>query len=284
MLEANNLTNNNKNILIETSEYDSIGNNVSKEVRDIDTKGYFLGHTFYKGGKLEWKCIHELDNNGKQICDTKTTSDRSIISVTKRKFDTKGNMLEFQESDEKGDLKYQYFAKYNDKSIIIEIKEFYISWFINERKIKDYGFSFYNFITYDSLGNLQSNFGYNMDEGVFIVKYDNKGNSIEEIWGYGATASASCGTDNEEKFVAQEKINFEIFAKSNDIKNITERLDKNYRQKMEYRYTFDQYGNWLTKTTYNERFHASGGVCPPTVLCGFGSLSPARTFVEPPPA
>ena len=34
----------------------------------------------------------------------------------------------------------------------------------------------------------------------------------------------------------------------------------------------------------NERFHASGGVCPQTVLCGFGSLSPARTFVDPPPA
>jgi len=34
----------------------------------------------------------------------------------------------------------------------------------------------------------------------------------------------------------------------------------------------------------NERFHASGGVCPQTVLCGFGSSSPARTFVKPPPA
>ena len=34
----------------------------------------------------------------------------------------------------------------------------------------------------------------------------------------------------------------------------------------------------------NERFHASGGVCPQTVLWGFGSLSPARTFVDPPPA
>ena len=34
----------------------------------------------------------------------------------------------------------------------------------------------------------------------------------------------------------------------------------------------------------NERFHASGGVCPQTVLWEFGSLSPARTFVEPPPA
>jgi len=34
----------------------------------------------------------------------------------------------------------------------------------------------------------------------------------------------------------------------------------------------------------HERFHASGGVCPPTVLWGFGSLSPARTFVDPPPA
>jgi len=33
----------------------------------------------------------------------------------------------------------------------------------------------------------------------------------------------------------------------------------------------------------NERFGASGGVCPQTILCGFGSLSPARTFVEPPP-
>jgi len=29
----------------------------------------------------------------------------------------------------------------------------------------------------------------------------------------------------------------------------------------------------------NERFHASGGVFPQTVLWVFGSLSPAQTFV-----
>jgi hypothetical protein len=29
------------------------------------------------------------------------------------------------------------------------------------------------------------------------------------------------------------------------------------------------------RRTDNERFHASGGVCPQTVLCEFGSLSPA---------
>jgi len=33
--------------------------------------------------------------------------------------------------------------------------------------------------------------------------------------------------------------------------------------------------------TANERFHASGGVCPQTVLCEFASASPARTFVNP---
>ena len=42
--------------------------------------------------------------------------------------------------------------------------------------------------------------------------------------------------------------------------------------------------NHAKSAAYNERFHASGGVCPQTVLWGFGSLSPARTFVEPPPA
>jgi len=31
----------------------------------------------------------------------------------------------------------------------------------------------------------------------------------------------------------------------------------------------------------NERFHASGGVCPQKHLCKFGSASPARTFVPP---
>jgi len=33
--------------------------------------------------------------------------------------------------------------------------------------------------------------------------------------------------------------------------------------------------------TPNERFHASGGVCPQTVLWEFGSVPPARTFVPP---
>jgi len=37
----------------------------------------------------------------------------------------------------------------------------------------------------------------------------------------------------------------------------------------------------IKKTAYNELFHASGGVCPQTVLWEFGSLSPARTFVNP---
>ena len=38
------------------------------------------------------------------------------------------------------------------------------------------------------------------------------------------------------------------------------------------------------KPAHNERFHASGGVRPQTVLWEFGSVSPARTFVNPPPA
>ena len=47
----------------------------------------------------------------------------------------------------------------------------------------------------------------------------------------------------------------------------------------------DNFENTTNKTPAgNERFHASGGVCPQKVLWGFGSSSPARTFVEPPPA
>jgi len=34
----------------------------------------------------------------------------------------------------------------------------------------------------------------------------------------------------------------------------------------------------------NERFHASGGIRPLKHLWEFGSASPARTFVKPPPA
>jgi len=34
----------------------------------------------------------------------------------------------------------------------------------------------------------------------------------------------------------------------------------------------------------NDRFHASEGVFPKTVLCGFGSLSHARTFMTTSPA
>jgi hypothetical protein len=37
----------------------------------------------------------------------------------------------------------------------------------------------------------------------------------------------------------------------------------------------------MTSTASNERFHASGGVCPLTVLWEFGSLTPAGTFVIP---
>jgi len=47
---------------------------------------------------------------------------------------------------------------------------------------------------------------------------------------------------------------------------------------------FVEKGNKQKTPADNERFHASGGVCPQTVFWEFGSLSPARTFVEPPPA
>ena len=44
----------------------------------------------------------------------------------------------------------------------------------------------------------------------------------------------------------------------------------------------EAYQKSISKTPAdNERFHASGGVCPHTVLCEFGSVSPARTFVNP---
>ena len=41
--------------------------------------------------------------------------------------------------------------------------------------------------------------------------------------------------------------------------------------------------DWKVSIRSEERFHASGGVCPQTVLWEFGSLSPALTFVTPPP-
>ena len=37
----------------------------------------------------------------------------------------------------------------------------------------------------------------------------------------------------------------------------------------------------IRKPADNERFHASGGVCPQKHLWEFGSVSPARTFVNP---
>jgi len=43
-------------------------------------------------------------------------------------------------------------------------------------------------------------------------------------------------------------------------------------------------GRTIKSPADNERFHASGGVLPQTVLWEFGSVSPARTFVKPPPA
>ena len=34
---------------------------------------------------------------------------------------------------------------------------------------------------------------------------------------------------------------------------------------------------------HNERFHESGGVCPPELLCGFATAPPAQAFVSPRP-
>ena len=46
----------------------------------------------------------------------------------------------------------------------------------------------------------------------------------------------------------------------------------------------DRDGTLIIEPADNERFHASGGVFPQTILWEFGSLSPVRAFVEPPPA
>ena len=74
-----------------------------------------------------------------------------------------------------------------------------------------------------------------------------------------------------------------------DLNRLYEQIEE-YKFKEEKKIDLMQQDKWLMSISRikrpagNERFHASGGVCPQTVLCEFASASPTRTFVEPPPA
>ncbi|MDR1679354.1 MAG: hypothetical protein LBR81_06195 [Prevotellaceae bacterium] len=256
---------NDKGMWIEEGRYDSLGNTVLKEIRDYDAQGYYTEHSLYKDGKLEWKCTHKLDSKGNQVENVRIIyhedygyGDRDTLWIRQFKYDEFGNMVEFDEEDQR-DLTYRkQFLKYNKDEILIEYKDFE----------KTAGPSYHNYFQYrNSNGDLQLKYGvdsYPHSTVWWCRKYDEKGNLIEylqkeiEYLQYDAVSEdefiiveggfispIAADEDRHNRYTYNEEVAKQI---EQEIKSITE-----FDSKTEYVYIFDRHGNWITKTTYEQQ-------------------------------
>ncbi|MCL2328078.1 MAG: hypothetical protein FWC39_06140 [Bacteroidetes bacterium] len=235
--------------VMEESKYDSLGNTISKEIMERDARGYCLGHTLYDNGTLKWKCTHKRDDKGNQIDKVRIAYNdfkMDTLWICKYKHDEFDNIIE-TDVYQGNQLVRKYFTKYNKDKVEIERKGFCYQY--------DDGDTYHGctnvFRFYNSSGDPTLAYGYYFDSWVgdylyWYSKYDKQGNIVENLekhdyyydddYGVGKTPIMD-GKYNEEKAKKLEQ----------KIKSI-----KEFDNKTEYVYTYDKYGNWITKTTYEQ--------------------------------
>ena len=244
---------NDKDKCVEESEYDSHGNTISKELFDYDARGYYTGHTKYENGKLTWKCVHELDDKGNQIHNTRTASDGSILFVRNYKYDAKGNRIDYEEFSDDGNFGVKPFFhkkiswKYDDKGNLMEFRD--------HERLQTWS-QLYFFQKYNSDGYIISSHGTGYDEGgsyKYKRKYDDRGNCTEELLGECYVIRCDDVTVPERPLIEDVKTGVYVWsnekAKQIDI-FFDNQKESDFDEKTEYVYTYDKYGNWITKTVY----------------------------------
>ena len=234
---------NDKNKLIEEGYYDSLGNAVSKEIKEYDARGYYTGHTKYENGKLAWKCTHQLDDRGNQIHNVRvgyhydgSDIDTFFIKIFKR--DEFGNIIEWDEY-QRNQLSRKVFYKYNEDKVKIEGREFFLN-----MRYTNYLKNLFCFYSSNGKPTLWYGSYYTLpDFQYWYEKYDEKGNLIEclEKW-----------YDECESPIIDEEYGEYSEQKAKEVEEDIKNRIKDFDTKTEYVYTFDTYGNWVTKTTYEQ--------------------------------
>lgn len=247
--------------LIEKSEYDSLGNTVSKEIREYDARGYYTGRTKYEKGKLKWKHTYQLDDRGNRIHGIEVGSlnegsEIDTLCIFMAKYDEFDNFVEYDELKH-NQLSKKYFFKYNANKVKIEERQFLENY---QGGVCDCGESRSSFLFYNTKGEPSAEYGCKYYEGYTIYegedyfyrigvrywhkKYDEKGNIVEELQKEdGESDATSSSPINYEGYSEQEAQKIE--------KNIKNTI-KDFDTKTEYVYTFDTYGNWVTRTIYKQ--------------------------------
>ena len=180
--------------------------------------------------------------------------------ISMAKYDEFDNIIEYDEF-QNNTLCRKEFTKYNKNNIKIEKRDFFLDyndgdiscrsnfWFYNSNGDPTVAYGFY--YCYCGYGEY---YHYEDDEGesygeyeayashrYWHKKYDEKGNLTEELLQPhhdGCRTPIIDGKYNDEEAKKIEK----------EFKNT-----KEFDSKTEYVYTFDKYGNWITKATYEQK-------------------------------
>jgi len=266
-----------KDRIIERGEYDSLGNIVSKETFEYDVRGDNTGHSEYdKNGKLAWKCTRQFDDKGNEINNVRITYDDSKIDTlwTKiSKYDEFGNLIEYDEypqmpfgvgacRDEaciilrekarKLSISHKCVVKYNKNKIKIESRNFYCRHYYDEVYNEYYGNTFY---FYNSNGKPKLAYSSYVTHDDIVTmwckKYDEEGNIVEDL---------KKELDEWRSPIIRDPKTFIYKYNEEEAKKIEKEIVniiiKEFDTKTEYIYTFDKYGNWITKTTYTQKLNS----------------------------
>ena len=148
---------------------------------------------------------------------------------TTYKYDSKGNKLEENWYNSKGELEYKYTYKYDSKGNKVEKNSYNSEEKLKERIV----------YKYDAKGNEVETIGYDSEgkfEGKIVYEYDDKGNKIAEIQ-----------YNSEGKF--GEKFIYEYDIKGNKIAEIWYNSEEKIEEKEVYLY--DKKGNEIGQKRYN---------------------------------
>ncbi|HUM50798.1 MAG TPA: hypothetical protein PK431_03245 [Chitinophagales bacterium] len=224
---------------IENTKYNSDGSIGNKTISKYDNSGNKTEEYDYDSdGNLYSKTITKYDKNGKEIESNIYDSDDNIESKSINKYDEKGNKIENYYYNN-GSLVSKEICKYDNRGNIIESDKYLSSnelFGLDKRHIK-YMYKYdtknrkieYNSISYKSDGSID-------EQNIEKYKYDDKENIIEEYELTNYNIKESEAHKYTQSFL-------DIVKENNNKIFITK-----------YKYTFDKYGNWITKIQFKNDF------------------------------
>jgi YD repeat-containing protein len=127
------------------------------------------------GNRVDERWVYTYDGNNQQI--NIYSPDKNLTTIVKKKFDSKGNILEDARFDTRGNEQKRVNYQYDSNSRMIEMVELYAG-----RQIKKLQYQ------YNDLDLVTEILQYNNDGTKFTqskYSYDSKGNLIEERWSEG---------------------------------------------------------------------------------------------------